>query len=106
MLFISKYFEPFILLKPMKIKIEQIKICIKLKNIALLKFNSNNANWYIATSIVEFNGLPPNTITIAKLRKHSENIIEKTENKFCFIIGISNLIIFPKKVKFKELDIS
>ena len=43
---------------------------------------------------------------MAKLRKHSENIIEKTENKFCFITGISNLIIFPKKVKFKELDIS
>ena len=38
--------------------------------------------------------------------KHKENITEKTVNKFCFIIGISNLYIFAKKPRFKEFDIS
>ena len=46
-------------------------------------------------------GLPPSAITIAKLKKHREKIIEKTANKLCLIIGISNLKILPKKLKFK-----
>ena len=50
----------------------------------------------MATSIVEYIGPPPKVITIAKLKKHKENIIENTVNKFCFKIGISNLIILPK----------
>ena len=49
----------------------------------------------MATSNVEFLGPPPSAITIAKLKKHNEKIIEKTVNRFCFIIGNSNLIILP-----------
>ena len=71
--------------------------------IALLKFNSNIADWYMATSSVEFLGPPPNAITIAKLRKQRTNIIEKTDIMFCFNIGHSILKIFVQKFKFKEL---
>ena len=103
---ISKKFEPFNLKKPINTKNKQIVIWIKLNIIALLKFNSNKAYWYIATSIVEYIGPPPKAITIAKLKKHKEKITEKTVNKFCFMIGISNLYIFAKKPRFKEFDIS
>ena len=81
-------------------------IWIKLNRIALLKFNSNNAYWYIATSRVEFIGPPPKAITIAKLKKHNEKIIENTVNKFCFIIGSSNFIMFPKYDNLIDLEIS
>ena len=83
-----------------------IKIWIKLSSIALLKFKSNRAYWNIATSNVEFLGLPPSAITIAKLKKQRENIIEKTANKLCFIIGNSNFKIFPKKLRFIDSEIS
>ena len=83
----------------------QIMIWIKLNITALLKFKSNKAYWNIATSKVEFLGLPPSAITIAKLKKHREKIIEKTANKLCLIIGISNLKILPKKLKFIDSEI-
>ena len=102
----SKKFEPFNLKKPINTKSIQITIWIKLNTIALLKFNSNNAYWYIATSIVEYIGLPPRAITIAKLRKHNEKIIENIVNKFSFITGISNFIILPKYDNLIDLEIS
>ena len=43
---------------------------------------------------------PPSAITIAKLKKHNEKIIEKTVNRFCFIIGSSNFIILPNNQKY------
>ena len=60
----------------------------------------------MATSKVEFCGLPPRAITIAKLRKHNEKIMENTVNKFCFIIGYSSLIILPIKDKLRVFEIS
>ena len=40
------------------------------------------------------------------IKKHGENIIEKTVKKFCLMYGSSNLIRLPKNIIFKELDIS
>ena len=44
----------------------------------------------------------PNAMTIAKLKKHKINIIEKIDNKFCFNIGHSNFNKFDQKPNLKD----
>ena len=106
LILISKKLDPFNLKNPINTKNRHIHIWIKLRIMALSKFNSNRAYWYIATSSVEFFGPPPSAITIAKLKKHNEKIIEKIVKRFCFIIGSSNFMIFPIIDKLKVLEIS
>ena len=101
MLFISKYFEPFILLKPIKKKIKQIKICIIINfiydgyvksfffNINFLNALINSITISILTGfIVSLSGL---FITILLIQNYKNSLIQQ----ILFLLSCSILLISP-----------